>query len=159
MPLLQQREGEIQMSAGGGMVGEHGKGDTGGVRGGSGFNSVVRRERVRLQITHRILFFNQDLRRQLHDAETQAWENGQAKDRELQASTEPNITAYIVLHLQHLLLFCACVYVWVQDLGRRLRDAESLAQQAQPNLAAKDREIQVAHQTWRCLFYMHMLYT
>jgi len=65
-----------------------------------------------LRITHRILFSNQDLRRQLRDAETQAWENGQAKDREL------------------------------QDLGRRLREAESLAQQAQPKLAARDREIQ-----------------
>ena len=47
---------------------------------------------------------------------------------------------------------CHCVpvvCVCVQDLGRRLREAESLAQQAQPKLAAKDREIQVVCQGWR----------
>ena len=33
-----------------------------------------------------------------------------------------------------------------KDLGRRLRDAESRAQQAQPELAAKDRELEVGRQ-------------
>lgn len=47
---------------------------------------------------------------------------------------------------------CCCVLfvcVCVQDLGRRLREAESLAQQAQPKLAARDREIQVVCRGWR----------
>ena len=109
-----------------------------------------------------ILFSNQDLRRQLHDAETQAWENGQAKDRELQVSSGPGITAHCTAFTDP----CRCalfVCVCVQDLGRRLREAESLAQQAQPKLAARDREIQVVCRGWRwclsphyyilCVFY------
>lgn len=39
-----------------------------------------------------------------------------------------------------------CYCIVFQDLGRRLRDAESRAQQAQPELAAKDRELEVGRQ-------------
>lgn len=38
------------------------------------------------KVVNLVLFFLQDLRRQLHDADTQARGNGQAKDREIQVS-------------------------------------------------------------------------
>lgn len=45
-----------------------------------------------------------------------------------------------------LLTPCVSHCIVFQDLGRRLRDAESRAQQAQPELAAKDRELEVGGQ-------------
>ena len=66
-PLLQQREGEIQVC---------------------GWVCVWKEEggERRGKVVNLVLFFLQDLRRQLHDADTQARGNGQAKDREIQVS-------------------------------------------------------------------------
>ena len=52
----------------------------------------------------------------------------------------PSITTSVLLTpcVSHCFVF--------KDLGRRLRDAESRAQQAQPELAAKDRELEVGRQ-------------
>ena len=45
-----------------------------------------------------------------------------------------------------LLTPCVSHCIVFKDLGRRLRDAESRAQQAQPELAAKDWELEVGRQ-------------
>ena len=61
---------------------------------------------------------------------------------------EANYLHYVTLSKTTSMLLTPCVShcIVFQDLGRRLRDAESRAQQAQPELAAKDRELEVCGQ-------------
>jgi len=81
-PLLQQREGEIQVCGWVCVWKEEG----GERRGKEGRRGVGEGGERRGKVVNLVLFFLQDLRRQLHDADTQARGNGQAKDREIQVS-------------------------------------------------------------------------
>ena len=62
--------------------------------------------------------------------------------------TVPSFPFYLI----HVVTPCVspCITDVFQDLGRRLRDAESRAQQAQPELAAKDRELEVGRDGRGC---------